>query len=129
MQGVKHITTVSGTTEGFAIAILLLVAGALVSLIAAHMIDRGVDPVRDAVSDFGAREHPWPYRIAAVWLGLAGLLLAVALADAVFPKPTLTILLLLVFAATRWAITIFPTDLEGEGATSVGRYRLRRLRL
>ncbi|MFT4050406.1 MAG: DUF998 domain-containing protein [Solirubrobacterales bacterium] len=120
MQAENHITTISGTTQGFAVVILLLVAGTLVSLVSAHFIDRGVDPIRDAVSDFGAREHPWPYRIAAIWLGLAGLLTAVMLANAMFPKPTLTILALLVFAATRWAITIFPTDLEDEDETPVG---------
>ena len=56
----------------------------------------------------------------AIWLGLAGLLTAVMLADALFPKPTLTILALLVYAAARWAITIYPTDLPGEDETSVG---------
>lgn len=117
----NHITTVTNTAEGLAVFVLLLVAGSALSLIAAHFVDRGVNPIRDAVSDFGAREHPWFYRIAALWLGLAGLLTAVMVGDAMFPKPTLTILALLVFAATRWAITIFPTDLEGEEETSIGR--------
>lgn len=117
----NHITTVTSTTEGLAVFVLLLVAGSFLSLVAAHFVDRGVDPIRDAVSDFGAREHPWFYRIAAIWLGLAGILTAVMLGDAMYPKPTLTILALLVFAATRWAITIFPTDLEGEDETSTGR--------
>ena len=121
LTAVNHITTISSTDEGLAIAILLLVAGTFVSLLCAHLVDRGVSPIRDAVSDFGAREHPWFYRVAAIWLGLAGLLTAVLLGDAVFPKPTITILSLLVFAAARWAITIFPTDLEGEEETSVGR--------
>jgi hypothetical protein len=117
----NHITTVSDMTTGFAVLVLLLVAASAVSLVCAHLVDRGVDPLRDAVSDFGAREHPWFYRLAAIWLGLAGILTAVALADAMFPKPTLTILALLVFATARWAITVFPVDLEGEEETSVGR--------
>lgn len=116
----NHITTVTDTTQGLAVFVLLLVAGSAISLAAAHFVDRGVNPVRDAVSDFGAREHPWYYRIAALWLGLAGLLTAVILGDAMFPKPTVTILALLVFAAARWAITIFPTDLEDEDETSTG---------
>lgn len=124
MSGENHITTVTSTTEGLAVFVLMLVVGAAVSLIAAHLADRGVNPIRDAVSDFGAREHPWYYRIAALWLGLAGLLTAVMLGDAMFPKPTGTILALLVFAAARWAITIFPTDLEGEEETSTGRSHL-----
>jgi hypothetical protein len=121
MQGSNHITTVSAMTEAFAVLVLVLVAGAAISLVCAHIVDRGVDPLRDAVSDFGAREHPWFYRLTAIWLGAAGILTAVALADAMFPKPTLTILALLVFATMRWAITIFPTDLEDEEETSIGR--------
>lgn len=117
----NHITTVSGMTDAFCVAILLLLAGSLVSLIAAHVADRGVDPLRDAVSDFGARQNPWFYRLTAIWLGAAGLLLAVVLADAMYPKPTGTILALLVFAAARWAITVFPTDLEGAEQTQTGR--------
>jgi hypothetical protein len=121
MLAQERITVVTGTTETLATFILLLVAGSLVSLIAVHFLDRGVNPLTDAVSDYGAREHAWFYRLTAIWLGFAGLLFAVMLADATFPKPTLTILSLLVFAATRWAITIFPTDLEDEEGTSVGR--------
>ncbi len=119
-----QITTISTTDQGFAIATLVLVVLALGSLITAHLLDRGVHPVRDAVSDFGAGAQPWPYRLTAVWSGLAALLVSVIMANAIFPRPTLTILLLLVFAGTRWAITIFPTDLEGEDATPVGRSHL-----
>lgn len=121
MQTVNHITSVSGTTQTLATFILFLVAGSVVSLISVHLLDRGVNPVRDAVSDYGAREYAWFYRLAAIWMGVAGVLMAVMLGDAMFPKPTLTIILLLVFAATRTAITIFPTDLEDEEDTSVGR--------
>jgi hypothetical protein len=124
MQGENHITTVTGTTQTLAMFILVLVAASLISLISVHFIDRGVNPMRDAISDYGAREHPWFYRLAAIWLGFAGLLTAVMLSDAMFPKPTGTILSLLVFAAARWAITIFPTDLEGEDETSVGKSHL-----
>lgn len=118
---INHITTISDTTEGFAVAILVLVAASAMCLVLAHVVDRGVDPVRDAISDFGARQHPWYYRLNVIWLGLAGLLTAVMLADAVFPKPTLTILALLVYAAARWAITIYPTDLPDAEETAVGR--------
>lgn len=116
-----HITTVSSTTQLLAVMILGLVAGAAVSLVTVHFLDRGVNPLSEAVSDYGAREHAWFYRLTAIWLGLAGLLTAVMLGDAIFPKPTWTILLLLVFAAVRGAITIFPTDIEGEESTSIGR--------
>ena len=121
MQTENHITSVSSTTEMLATFILVLVAGSLISLISVHLLDRGVNPVRDAVSDYGAREYAWFYRLTAIWTGVAGVLTAVMLGDAMFPKPTLTIMLLLIFAATRTAITIFPTDLEEDEGTSVGR--------
>lgn len=121
MQTENHITSVSSTTEMLATFILVLVAGSLISLISVHLLDRGVNPVRDAVSDYGAREYAWFYRLTAIWMGVAGVLTAVMLGDAMFPKPTLTIMLLLIFAATRTAITIFPTDLEEDEGTSVGR--------
>jgi hypothetical protein len=121
MHGDNHITTVTGTTQTFALFVLALVLGSLISLISVHLLDREVNPISDAVSDFGARSHAWFYRIAAIWLGFAGLLTAAMFADALFPKPTLVILLLLVFAAVRLAITIFPTDLPGAEETSVGR--------
>lgn len=121
MQPENHITSVSSATETLATFILVLVAGSLISLISVHLLDRGVNPIREAVSDYGAREYAWFYRLTAIWMGVAGVLMAVMLGDAMFPKPTLTIILLLVFAATRTAITIFPTDLEDEEETSVGR--------
>jgi hypothetical protein len=124
MGATHHITTVSGTTQTLALFVLALVAGSFVSLVTVHFLDRGVNPISMAVSDYGAREHAWFYRLAAIWLGFAGLLTAVMLGDAMFPKPTLTILLLLVFATARWAITIFPADIEGEDDTSVGRSHL-----
>lgn len=119
-----HVTSISQTDRALAVAVLLLLAGTALALVSLHLIDRGVDPLSMAVSDYGVREHPWFYRLAVLWLGLAGLLTAVVLADAMFPKPTLTILSLLVFAATRWAVTIFPIDLEGEEATQTGRTHL-----
>lgn len=120
MQAQNHITTVTDSTETLAALILLLVGGALISLIAVHLLDRGVNPIREAVSDYGVGEHKWFYRLTAIWLGLAGVVTAVMLADAMFPKPTLTILALLLFGAARGAITIFPTDLEGDEETPVG---------
>lgn len=118
---INHLTSVTSTTELLAVMILALLAGALISLVLAHILDRGVNPIRDAVSDYGARKYKNLYRLTAFWLGFAGLLTAVMLGDALFPKPTLVILLLLVYAATRGAITMFPVDLPGEEQTSVGR--------
>lgn len=117
---VLHITTSDDTTHTLAVFVLLLVGGSFVSLLALHLLDRGVNPISEAVSDYGARQHAWFYRIAAIWLGFAGVLTAVMLGDAMFPKPTLLILCMLVFAAARWAITMFPTDLPGEEESVTG---------
>lgn len=118
---IDHITSVTSTTTTLAVMILALLIGAVVSLVLAHILDRGVNPIRDAVSDYGAREYKILYRLTAFWIGFAGLLMAVMLGDAIFPKPTLVILLLLLFAGTRWAITLFPVDLPGEEDTGTGR--------
>ena len=115
-------TAVTSTTTLLAWMIVILLVGAFLSLVFAHIAGRGqVNPISEAVSDYGVGELRWIYRIAALWMGLAGLLTGAMLGDAMYPKPTLVILLLILFAATRWAITIFPTDLEGEEETSVGR--------
>ncbi|MGB0872732.1 MAG: DUF998 domain-containing protein [Solirubrobacterales bacterium] len=118
---IEHLTTVSSTTETLAAMVLALLIGAFVSLVAAHLLDRGVNPISDAVSDYGARDYKMLYRLTAFWMGFAGLLTAVMLGDALYPKPTLVILLLLVFAATRGAITLFPVDLPGADETQTGR--------
>lgn len=115
-------TAVTSTTTTLAWMILFLLVGAFLSLVFAHIAGRrDVNPISEAVSDYGVGELRWFYRLTALWLGLAGLLTGAMLGDAMYPKPTVVILLLILFAATRWAITIFPTDLEGEEATSIGR--------
>jgi hypothetical protein len=124
MVAAIHITTVTGASRALAALVLVLVAAAFVALVALHLLDRSVDPVSMAVSDYGVGDHAWFYRLAAIWLGLAGVLTAVIVGDAMYPKPSVTILCLLVFAAARGAITIFPTDLEGESQTATGRAHL-----
>ncbi|MGB0889225.1 MAG: hypothetical protein ACPGWS_02980, partial [Solirubrobacterales bacterium] len=54
---IEHLTTVSSTTETLAAMVLALLIGAFVSLVAAHLLDRGVNPISDAVSDYGARDY------------------------------------------------------------------------
>lgn len=121
MQRSVDITTASTSAKQLAFAVLILLGFTLASLIAAHIAQREVKPLRDAVSDYGVRGNPWFYRAAVAWIGFASLLLAVIFATSVYPKPSLTILLLLIFAGTRWAITIYPVDLEGAEPTPVGR--------
>lgn len=121
LSPIDHLTTTSSTSSTLAVMILALLAGVVIALALAHIFDRGVNPIRDAVSDYGAREYKNLYRLMVFWLGLAGLLASVMLGDAIYPKPTGVILLLLLFAATRWTIALFPVDLPGEEATSVGR--------
>ncbi|MGH2907441.1 MAG: DUF998 domain-containing protein [Solirubrobacterales bacterium] len=117
----NHITTTSDTTSILCFFAVLAAVLSALSLVIVHFLPTGVNPVSEAVSDYGVGKYKNFYRLAAFWLGAAGLLVAIALARAIFPKPTLTILALLVFAAVRWSITIFPTDLPGEDETSVGK--------
>lgn len=121
---IDQITSVTSTTTTLGVMILALLVGVVVSLVLAHILDRGVNPVRDAISDYGAREYKILYRLAAFWLGTAGLLMAVMLGDALFPKPTAVILFVLIFAAVRWAIILFPVDLPDEEDTGSGRSHL-----
>lgn len=118
---IDHITSSSSTTKSLAVVIIGLAAATLVLLLTLMILPTGINPIREAVSDHGVGEYRNFYRLAAFWLGLAGLLMAVMLGNAIFPKPSIAIILMLLFAGTRWAITIFPTDLPGEEETSVGR--------
>jgi hypothetical protein len=119
-----HITTTSTSTDTLSGFAILAAALAAVALIVVHFLPTGVNPISEAVSDYGAGKYKNFYRVAAFWLGASGLLLAISLGEAIFPKPTLVIVMLLIFAATRATITIFPTDLPDEEESSVGRAHL-----
>jgi hypothetical protein len=93
-------------------------------LIYVHTLPTGHEPLRDPVSDYGVGRYRVWYRAAAVTLGLAGLLLAAALARAVDPLPMSVIAALVAFGVARLAIVAFPTDLERRRRTTSGRVHL-----
>jgi hypothetical protein len=117
----NHITTTSSSTDILCGFVILSAALAALALVIVHFLPTGVNPVSEAVSDYGAGEYKNFYRLAAFWLGASGLLLSITFGKAIFPKPTVTILALLVFAAVRWVIIIFPTDLPDAEETDVGK--------
>jgi hypothetical protein len=91
-------------------------------LVAAHLRPTGYDPVRDPVSDYGVGRYTGLYAGATASIGFAGLLLAAALwrEDARWH----VIALLVVFALARFALPVFPTDLEGERPSRTGEIHL-----
>lgn len=115
MGEMSHITTISNSSRGLAVAVLVLEAAALLAFVVMHLRESGVEHFARPLSEYAASGQVWLRRIGTFWLGLAALLAGVALADAIFPKPTLTILGLLIFAATAWAGLIFSADPSRKG--------------
>ena len=95
---------------GVLAAVATLACGA--ALVYVHTRPTGYDPVRDAVSDYGVGRYRAWYRAAAVTLGSAAILLAVAIAVTVRPEPVVPIVLLVVFGIARIAVVRFPVDLD-----------------
>jgi hypothetical protein len=121
----NHITTTSSSTDILSMFVILSASLAALTLVIVHFLPTGVKPISEAVSDYGVGEYKNFYRLIVFWLGASGLLLSITLGKAIFPKPTLTILALLVFAAVRWVIIIFPTDLPDAEETDVGSAHVR----
>jgi len=101
-------------------AILALVCiGVAVGLLARlHLVPTGLNPVRDAVSDYGTTERHWSYRVMAAALGVGAALLAVALGQRTDAK---ALYWLYIFAASRIAIAEFMTDAGPDEVTIEGR--------
>jgi Protein of unknown function (DUF998) len=100
---------------GLASAVLSLAAAA--SLIRLHLLPTGLNPVRNAVSDYGRTPFHRNYRVMVVLLGVAAALLALGLrAD----TDAAALLWLWLFAACRVAIARFMTD-ASPPATTEGR--------
>ena len=104
---------------GVLAAIATLACGG--ALVYVHTRRTGHDPVRDAVSDYGVGRYRVWYRAAAITLGIAGILLALAIAATVRPEPLLLIVLLVVFGVARIAIVRFPVDLDRRPPSRTGR--------
>jgi len=102
--------SVAGTTAYLALFVSL------------HLLPTGYQPVRDAVSDYAVGRYRRLFRVG-LWASSAGVLaLAVALRVAVRSPSIATkdLLYLLLIPATRVAMTVFPTDLEGAHRSRAG---------
>jgi hypothetical protein len=77
----------------------------------------------DAVSDYGAGPYRAFYRATVIALGIAALLLLLALAHGT-GVPSGGLIWLGAYGVTRIAIAFFPTDLDGETVTATGRIHL-----
>jgi hypothetical protein len=82
-------------------------------LIGLHLLPTGYNPVRDAVSDYGVGRYRGWFWVQVVAGGVAGLALAIALAEATPSVPTLVVVMLLVSAVARFLIPAFATDQHG----------------
>jgi hypothetical protein len=101
-----------------ALAALTCILAASLALVRLHLTPTGLDPVRDAVSDYGTTPFHMLYRAQAVLVGVAAILVAARLGD----RTDATGLgWLSAFGATRIAIAAFMTDRPRTPATTAGR--------
>jgi hypothetical protein len=98
-------------------------AVAAITLVWVDLLRTGRNPLRDAVSDYGAGPYRLFYTVLVCSLGLGALLLLIALARGT-DVPNGGLIWLGVYAATRIAIAFFPHDLEGKPVTPTGRVHL-----
>jgi hypothetical protein len=99
-----------------------LILGAVACLAYLHARDRELDPLRDAVSDYGTTPLHRFYRAQVVLMGLGAASIAVALARDTGVGAT--VIWLWAFAASRVAIAFFMTDRPGAPVTRDGRIHL-----
>jgi len=90
-------------TTAAAAASLAFTAGCIGCLVYLHLAPTGYSPVRNAVSEYGIGAYGAWYRAQVRCAGVAAILLAVALRH-----HTRVVVLLLVLAAARIAISLFP---------------------
>jgi Protein of unknown function (DUF998) len=83
------------------------------ALIMVHLLPTGYNPRRDAVSDYGVGRYRGWFWAQAVAGGVAGLALAIALAETIPSIPNLVVVMLLISVAARFLIPLFATDQNG----------------
>ena len=79
-----------------------------------------LSPVRDPVSEYGITSFRAGYRVATIAFGAAGLALAAGIGQALGGRGLAVVILLVVFAITRAAISWFPMDVPGAKWTHTG---------
>ena len=82
-------------------------------MITLHVLPTGYNPRSDAVSDYGIGRYRAWFWAQALAGAVAGLALAIALADTTPSIPTLVVVMLLVSVVARFVIPLFPTDQNG----------------
>ena len=115
-----HPDTTAAILAALAVA---AVAAGTVSLVWVNLLPTGHRPMADAVSDYGASPYRLFYRVTVISLGVGALLLLVALAHGTGVSEG-GLIWLGAYGVTRIAIAFFPTDLEGETVTTIGRIHL-----
>src|SRR6478609_5310742 len=103
-------------TATLSVAAMVLVIAAALVLIRLHTLPTGLDPRRDAVSDYGATQFHIYYRAMVVMLGLGAACLALAL-QRTGDVRTAGLIWLWIFAASRVAIAGFMTVTPGRRVT------------
>jgi len=101
---------------------LLGVAAVVASLAYLHFAPTGLSPVRNAVSQYGITTFRSGYRAATLAFAVAGAALALGIASAIRGHGRIqVVVLLLIFAVARAAISWYPMDAPGADQTSTGR--------
>jgi hypothetical protein len=90
-------------------------------LVRLHLLRTGVDPVKEAVSDYGTTAFHLYYRAMVVALGAGAILLAIGLAR---DTDACSLYWLWIYGITRVLIAGFMTDRDPAPATAAGRIHL-----
>jgi hypothetical protein len=110
----RPLMTAAGVTA------LLALAVTVASLVWLHLEPTGLSPVRNAVSQYGITAFRAGYRVATIAFGAAGIALAVGIGQALASRAKAVVVLLVIFAIARAAISWFPMDKPGANRTPTG---------
>jgi hypothetical protein len=102
----------------FAVGALACFAIAAALLVRMHLLPTGLNPVRDAISDYGATAHHRNYRAMVVALGGGAVLLAIGLQR---DTDATALFWLWLYGASRIVIAAFMIDVDGPPFTWEGR--------
>lgn len=103
------------------VAIVAGLAVGVAALLALHILPTGLSAVRNPVSQYGISRYRLGYRIQTLSYAVAGLGAAIGIATLPVAA-TLPVLLCVIFAAARGAISWFPMDEPGAAPTRGGSY-------
>lgn len=102
-----------------AVLVLTGVSVGLVALVALHLLPTGLSPTRNAVSQYGISAYRSGYRVQTIAYGVAGLGAAIGLGT--LRGSAALVVLCVLFAVSRLAISWFPMDEPGTTVTTSGR--------